>query len=160
MMHRSKKLLGSKNTSMRNVRSTCESMAQHTPPSSSRARGMLTDTSHHRASVQAVGKPYLNGLWKRSSSFVRRREAQWNFRLPTRFLGPEDHSYANSRQSISVVRGVGILTASDPSGRLQDYQMSPGLHVRGDNVGKPEVNRGALVFGGGLGILRGFCYTL
>jgi len=39
MMPRSKKLPGSgtKNTSMRNVRSTCESMAQHTSPNSSRA---------------------------------------------------------------------------------------------------------------------------
>ena len=62
--------------------------------------------------------------------------------------------------STSVVRGVGILTASDPSGRLHGYQMSPGLHVRGDNVGKPEISRGTLAFRGGLGILRGFCYTL
>jgi hypothetical protein len=42
---------------MRNVGSTYDLVAQHTSPSSSRARGMLTDTGHHRDAVRVVGNP-------------------------------------------------------------------------------------------------------
>jgi hypothetical protein len=56
---------------MRNVGSTCESMP-HISPSSSRARRMLTNTSHQLGSVRVVAsldRKRLGGgaLWKRES---------------------------------------------------------------------------------------------
>ena len=68
-MHCSKKLLGNGHQGYFNekVRSTCESMAvdgsmacesmaQHTSPSLFPARGMLTNTSHHRGSVRTASR--------------------------------------------------------------------------------------------------------
>src|SRR5258708_12219554 len=57
----------SKNTSMRNVRSTCESMAQHTSPNSSRAPG---DADEYPAITvvlsewSAIRKLARTGFWE------------------------------------------------------------------------------------------------
>src|SRR6516165_1559120 len=56
MMHRFKKVPEAemKNTSLRKVRSTCESIEEHTSPSLSSSRRMVTNTSHHRGPVRSI----------------------------------------------------------------------------------------------------------
>jgi len=74
-----------KNTSIRKVRSTCESVEEHTSPRLFQRSGVVTNTSHHRGPVRSVGYSYPSRLLQDCPSIAIQES---EFLRDTHDLGP------------------------------------------------------------------------